>query len=131
MSKSQTEVIEEFQAEAGKAFFETYRAKAKPVNPTGMHPVEFKCLIRLDPTPKKVGNIHLPDEDQDRRQQAETFATLIECGSRAFEDFGALKPMPGDRVLVNAYSAAPAKKGDFESLFRFCNDKDVIAVIDE
>lgn len=105
-----------------------------PLNPTGIHPIEYRCLIRLDAAKKKIGSVHLPDEDHDRRQQAETHATLIECGSRAFEELKereGLIPQPGQRVLVNAYSAAPAKKGDFESLFRLCNDKDVIAIIDE
>lgn len=110
------------------------KASVYPLNPTGMHPVEYKCLVRLDPVDEFVGaskTIIAPDIDRDRRQQAETFATLVEIGGRAFEDFGEGAPKLGDRVLVEAYAGAPPKKGDFENLYRFCNDKDIIAVIDQ
>lgn len=104
----------------------------KPINPTGMRPVEYKVLIRLDPVEEKTaGGVIMPDFHKDRRQQATTKAVLVDMGGNAFEDFKGLKPERGNRVLVDAYAGAPAEKGDFEDLYRFCQDKDVIAVIDQ
>ena len=104
-----------------------------PVNDTGIHPVEYRVLIRLEPTPDKVGDVFLPDKYKERLQMAGVRATLIAIGGLAFtQDNG--EPWPdapevGDQVVVEQYSGQPPKAGDLESLLRVCNDKDIVAVL--
>ena len=116
---------------AERADFEAYETERIPVdNPTSIHPTEFRCLIRLDPTDDKTeGGVYIPEARQDRNQMAETEATLIEVGGRAFEDFGEPRPVVGDRVLVTKYAGETPKAGDFTDLYRICNDKEIVAVL--
>lgn len=127
---NQTKRLEGFAADQEQRFHQP-PTHAKPDNPTGIHPTEFRVLIRLDPTIEKTaGGVFIPDERQDRNQMAETEATLIEVGGRAFEDFGEPVPRPGDRVLVRKYAGETRKAGDITDLYRICNDKEVVAVLD-
>ena len=126
MSNQQTK-IEEHQA-AERAAFEA--SAPKPLNPTGIHPVEYKCLVRLDPVEEKTaGGIIVPDMRSDMDQAAQTFATLIEAGGNAFEDWNGTRPQVGDRILISKYAGQAPKAGDITDLYRLCNDKDIVAVV--
>lgn len=122
--------IERHQA-AERADFDAYETERIPVdNPTGIQPTEFRVLVRLDPVDEKTeGGVYIPDTRQDRNQMAETEATLIAVGGRAFEDFGEPRPVVGDRVLVTKYAGETPKAGDFTDLYRICNDKEIVAVL--
>jgi co-chaperonin GroES (HSP10) len=98
-------------------------------NPTGIQPTEYRCLVLLHPVNDKIGSIILTDENRQRTQAAETFATLIAVGGNAFEDWKGTIPEAGDTVIVSKYSGQPPKAGEIENLYRLCNDKDIIAVI--
>ena len=101
------------------------------LNPSGLVPVEYKVLIKLDPVEEKtVGGIIIPDNLSERHQQAETYATLIAVGGNAFTDpdWRAPIPKPGDKIVVDKYAGEPLKAGDIENLYRLCNDKDICAI---
>lgn len=101
-----------------------------PINTSGIQPVEYKVLIRLDPVKEQTeSGLYLPEETQERGQAAETFATLIAVGGNAFEGWNEPIPKVGDRVLVDKYAGAPPKAGDFKNYHRLCNDKDLCAVL--
>lgn len=99
-------------------------------NPSGIQPVEFKCLVKLDPVVGKIGSIMIPDIAKERQQMAETHATLIAVGGNAFSDWQGVIPQPGDRVLISKYSGQPPRQTDTDAdLYRLINDKDIAAVL--
>lgn len=100
-------------------------------NPTGITPVEYKILVRLDVVEEKtVGGIIIPDGRNEINQMAQTYATLIAIGGMAFSDWKGTVPKVGDRILINKYTGQPPKAGDIENLYRLGNDKDVVAIIE-
>ena len=125
-----TTAMKEAMAKAAEEAFHEAPSSPVPLNTTGINPVEFKVLIMLEPTPEKTeGDVHLPDEYQERQQAAATSALLVAVGGNAFEDWNGMKPEPGDLVLLNKYSGQPPKAGDLRNLYRLCNDKDICAVL--
>ena len=123
---SQTQAIEDHQAEEAAAF----EMKRDALNPTGIRPVEYYCLVKLDPVEEKSGSIILPDQRQDRDQMAQTYATLVEIGGNCFEGWNAPLPKVGDRIVINKYAGQTPKAGDFTDLFRLCTDKDIVAIVE-
>ena len=102
---------------------------AKKINDTDIEPVEFKCVIRLDPIEEKtVGGIIIPDPRRDRAQMAATRATLLACGGNAFEDWKGRKPVAGDRVEVEKY-AGVTREADPTDLIRIIHDREILAVL--
>ncbi len=100
-----------------------------PINDTGSEPVEFRCVIRLDPAEEKtIGGIIIPDDRKDRSQMAATRATLLACGGNAFQDWKGLIPVPGDRVEVSKY-AGVTREADPTDLVRIIQDKEILAVL--
>lgn len=107
----------------------------KTANPSGIHPTEYKVLIRPKQIEEKSkGGIILPDEKKDRDQYAQMEGTLIEASPLAFTYEpktswnGSEPPRPGDTVLFAKYAGATVKGRDGLE-YRICNDKDVCAVI--
>lgn len=100
------------------------------VNPSGIQPVEYKVLVRLDPVEERTASgLFLARETLDRKQMAETTATLVAVGGMAFADWTGPIPQPGDRVLISKYAGQPPKAGEVENLYRICTDKDVCAIL--
>jgi len=99
-------------------------------NESGMMPVEYKVLVKLDPVEEKTkGGIIITEERKERDQMAGTEGTLVAIGGNAFSDWSGLIPRKGNRVLISKYAGQTPKAGDTKDLYRFCNDKDIIAVI--
>lgn len=102
----------------------------KVVNKTGILPVDTKCLVLLDPVKKKTDSgLSLPPEYLERQQMATTYATFIDAGGNAFEDWNGLRPQPGQRIVVDKYCGVSLKAGELEDLYRLCQDDEVLAVI--
>ena len=103
--------------------------KSRGINDTGIEPVEFRCVVRLDPVEEKtVGGIIIPDERRDRGQMAATDATLLAIGGNAFQDWNGRKPVAGDRVMISKY-AGITREADPTDLIRVVNDKEILAVL--
>lgn len=102
------------------------------LNDSGMRPVEYKCVVRLDPVEEKKGSIYIPDERRSKDQMATTKATLLAVGPIAFTDpdWGDPKPQPGDRVIINKY-AGQFKEADPEDRDRIINDREILAILDD
>lgn len=100
------------------------------MNP-GIHPVEYKVLVRPDPVEEKSksGIILSVGEAKEREQMAQVKGTLIAIGGNAFEDWRGKVPQPGDRVMIAKYAGLVCR-GEDNSEYRLCNDKDVSAVLD-
>ena len=106
-----------------------YLENDRAINDTGSAPVEFRCVIRLDPAEEKtIGGIIIPDDRRDRSQMAATRATLLACGGNAFQDWKGLIPAPGDRIEVSKY-AGVTREADPTDLVRIIQDKEILAVL--
>lgn len=101
-------------------------------NTSGIHPTEYKVLIKPDKIEEKTkGGIIIPDDAKDKEQAAATAGEIIEVSPLAFSydewpDEKA-KPHVGQRVAFSRYAGISAKGIDGED-YRLINDKDVAAV---
>ena len=106
------------------------------LNATGIRPVEYKVLVKLDPVEEVTsGGIIRPDMRKERDQEAQTYATFIEAGGNAFEDWNGSVPKPGDRIVIKKYSGEypsliEIPGGEDAMLYRLCHDKDIVAIIE-
>lgn len=95
-------------------------------------PLEYNCVIELDPVETKVGSIIMPDSKTDMDQMASTEGTLIRSGSLAFTNDRGEKweefPKPGDRVMIKKY-AGQFRTADLSDLIRIVPDKEIVAVL--
>lgn len=106
---------------------------AKPVNPSGIMPTEYKVLIAPKITEEKSkGGIILPDTTKERDQHAQMEGVIVAVSPLAFsydnwkED--SRPPQVGDRVLFAKYAGALVTGRDGVD-YRIVNDKDVAAVL--
>ena len=107
----------------------TAKVMSFPINDTGIEPVEYRCVIRLDPIEEKtIGGIIIPDDRKDRNQMAATRATLLACGGNAFMDWEGRKPVVGDRIEVSKY-AGITREADPTDLVRIIHDKEILGVL--
>lgn len=99
---------------------------------TEIVPLEYNCVVELDPVDSKVGNILLPDSRTEMDQMASTQGTLIRAGSLAFTNDRGEKwdeyPKPGDRVMIKKY-AGQFRTADPTDLIRIVPDKEIVAVM--
>src|SRR3990167_1153437 len=97
-----------------------------------LQPVEFNCIVELDPTEEKTaGGILLPGQKVERNRLEETVGTLVAVSPFAFnyDDWpaDASKPKVGDRVFFARYAGILQ---DCEGRWvRIIKDKDVVAVV--
>lgn len=98
------------------------------LNDSGLEPVDYYCVVKLDPIEEKVGSIILPDTNKERSQMATTQATLLAVGGNAFKDWDGTKPSPGNRIVIQKY-AGVFKEADPTDLYRIVTDKDILAIV--
>ncbi len=105
----------------------TAKVVSLPVNDSGCIPVEYKCVVRLDPVEEKTSG-GIIKVHTDREQMAHTKATLLAIGGNAFEDWKGRKPVPGDRIMITKYSGI-TREADPTDLIRVIHDKEILAVL--
>lgn len=110
-----------------------FRWPARDPNPSGIVPIEYRCLIQLDETETKTaGGIIIPDAVKDQKDVAQIQGTLVSVGALAFstpdEGQWADAPKPGDRVIIAKYAGLEVEGKDGRK-YRIANDKDVAAVM--
>lgn len=106
------------------------------MNPTGIVPTEFKCLI----LPKEVeqvskGGIILSSQTIDAEKATTIEGAIIAVSHLAFTyateaEWDGKKPRPGQRVIFAKYAGVRHKAKDGQE-YLLINDKDVVAVIEE
>ncbi len=105
------------------------------MNPTGIHPVEYKVLIRVDEVEdKSAGGIYLADTTREREQMAHDRGTLVDMSEMAFSDWKGTKPKPEDKVIFNKYAGTVIQhrtKDRNITRYRLCNDNDICAILEE
>lgn len=103
------------------------------MNESGLKPMEYNVVVRMDPTEQKTaGGIILPSSKTDRDELATDEGTLVALSPHAFtyaewpED--ADQPSPGDRVMFAQYAGRIWERGGVK--YRILKDKDIVAVIE-
>lgn len=113
-----------------------FTAPDKFPNPSGIQPVEYKCLTKpyeIEETDEvlkraKEAGLEIAGVERDREQMAQVIALVVAVGGNAFEDWRGEKPKPGDRVMMAKYAGLSAVGADGRS-YRLCHDKDIAAVL--
>lgn len=115
----------------------TISVAGKPLNTSGILPLDHRLLVLHDPVETKVGSIIIPDSEADKRKFAQTKATVIACGDMCWAEakhdarqFGinAAFPEAGDRVLVGRYTGDQHKGADGRE-YTIINDGDVLGLV--
>ena len=100
---------------------------------TGIKPVEYKILIKVDESDEKQGRILIPDSVREKEEIAGDRGILVAIGGMAFSDWKGNKPKIGDRIIFNKYAGSliTSREEDRTLLkYRLCNDKDICAVLE-
>jgi chaperonin GroES len=106
------------------------------MNVTGIQPTEFKVLIEpKEIETKTAGGIILADMTKDHEKYATIQGTILAVSHLAFtyaaaEEWGDMKPKPGDRVIFAKYAGVRHKAKDGKE-YLLVNDKDIVATIEE
>lgn len=102
-------------------------------NESGLIPVEFYCVVALDPTETKTaGGIILPDLIKEADKLACEEGTLVAASPLAFNydnwPEGSRKPQDGDRVIFKRFAGLLRERGG--RAYRLINDKDIVAIVE-
>ena len=101
------------------------------MNESGLYPVEFKILVKLDTIDEKsAGGIFIPATLRDKQQMMQVEATLIAYGGNAFEDWTGRIPEIDDHIYVGRAAGYQVRGMDGEK-YQLMNDKDIAAIISE
>ena len=98
-------------------------------------PVEHKVLIKPDEVDdKSEGGIYIPETVREREEYWVDRGTIVDHGDGFFMELPGPYPQIGDKVIFNRYAGSlitiKNDKGAREN-HRLCNDKDIIAIIEE
>lgn len=102
-------------------------------NESGISPVEYNIVVRMDPVEEKTpGGIIVPQSKTDRDKMAADEGTIVAASPLAFSyaDWpeGARIPQVGDRILMAQFDGRIWERGS--KTYRLIKDKSVIAVVD-
>jgi co-chaperonin GroES (HSP10) len=102
------------------------------VNDSGIIPVRYTCVVRLDEQDGKIGSLYVPASVQDKDKLSAQEGTLVAVSPHAFTyaDWQAdmRKPEVGDRVLFKRHQGFIHEHGG--KSFRILTDEDVIAIVE-
>jgi len=112
-------------------------------NESGIHPLEYKCLILLQPKVQKDkdgfrkedSGLLVISEHKDREEYGEDIGTFVAHGSLAFTGSDGVPdwpntPSPGDKVIFDKYQGL-VKTGKDGKEYRILNDKELVAILEE
>lgn len=103
------------------------------IDPDTITCLEFTVLLKvMDVEGITQGGVFKPDVSIEKELFGKCGAELVSYGAEAFtlSDGSPManRPKKGDRVIVAKYSGITMRDKDY-NLFRFCNDKDVRAIV--
>jgi co-chaperonin GroES (HSP10) len=102
------------------------------MNDSGLSPLEFFVIVKLDDNEGKIGSIFVPPTVRDKDDLATQEGTLIAVSPHAFTYADkwpeGSKPEVGQRVLFKRYAGHLHERNG--SKWRVLNDKDLVAIIE-
>lgn len=100
-------------------------------NKSGLHPKGRAVLVKPYQPERVEGLIVLPDSVKANQQTLEQRAIVIEVGPSAWEEESVPRASPGEKVLVSAFAGYMAVGVKDGQQYRFVNDRDIFAGIEE
>ena len=105
------------------------------IDPDALQPLEYRVLLRVVEVDEITeGGLLKPESFFEKEMFAKTYAVFVSCGDEAFTDgsgnYIRNKPQKGDRIITTKY-AGNVYRDQENNLYRFCNDKDIVATIKE
>lgn len=100
------------------------------MNTSGLRPCGRAVLVA--PYSPTLGSsiIEIPDEVLSREQMLEQRAVVVAIGPACWNDEKEPRCSVGDRVIISRYAGYQAKGNDNKQ-YRFVNDRDIFALIEE
>ena len=103
------------------------------IDPETVTPLEYRVLVKVSSTEDVTdGGIFKPESFFEKEMFNKTEATFVSCGDEAFTggngEYIESRPEKGDKIITAKYPGNPYRDEAY-NLYRFCNDKDVIAII--
>jgi co-chaperonin GroES (HSP10) len=103
-------------------------------NESGLAPVEYNLVIRMDPVEEKTASgLYLPSTKTDRDELEADEGVIVAMSPLAFSyaewPEGTRLPQVGDRVLMARFDGRIWKRGS--ATYRLIKDKSVIAVVEQ
>lgn len=103
------------------------------LNTTGIKPMEYNVLVRLDRVEQRRGSIYMPDSKTERDQTMQTRGQIVDASPLAFgydnwpQD--AQIPKSGDHIIIAKGAGVLIDDVDDGHIYRLVKDKDVAALI--
>lgn len=101
------------------------------MNNSGLHPAGRAILVRPYEPERKDSLIVIPDSIKAGMQTLEQRAEVIEIGPEAWAEERMVRAHVGQKVLVSAYAGYMATGPLDGKQYRFVNDRDIFATIEE
>jgi len=105
------------------------------INNSGITPLEYYVLIKLDTVEQKTKHgIIIPEDIRERQEQAKSTGRLLAIGPLAFmyDVDNPIIPEVGERVAFPKYGGLVIKgKGDDKAEYRLLKDGDLAAILSE
>jgi chaperonin GroES len=102
-------------------------------NESGLQPVEYNIVVRMDPVEEKTASgLYIPQTKQDRDELSADEGTIVAVSPHAFSyaEWGDIQPPKvGDRILMAQFDGRIWKRGG--NTYRLIKDKSVIAVVQQ
>ena len=100
-------------------------------NTSGLVPVGRAVLVQHYTQERKESAIILMEDTKERDQMIEQRAVVIAVGPSAWRDEDQPRAVPGQKVLISKYAGYLAKGTLDGKPYRFINDRDIFAVIED
>lgn len=97
-------------------------------NTSGVRPLGRAVLVEYFEPERKESLIHIPDHVQDRANQVEQRARVIEVGPACWPDEPP-RASPGDFVMISKMAGYQMRGPQDKKLYRLINDRDIFAAL--
>ncbi len=102
------------------------------MNESGLMPLEFNVVVKIDAIEDKIGSIFIPTSAKERENLAVEEGTLVAVSPHAFTyaewPEGACPPEVGAKVLIARYAGVLRERDGKQ--FRIVKDRDIVAVVE-
>lgn len=105
------------------------------IEPEKIQCLEYRVLVKVADAQKITdGGILKPGSAIEKELFANTRSVIVNVGAEAFlgsnGQYIESRPQPGDVVVISKYAGLPMRDKDY-NLYRFANDKDIVAIVKE
>ena len=101
------------------------------INESGLKPLGRAVLVKPYEPERASSLIVMPDNVEANQLMVEQRAIVVAVGATCWHDEPAARAQGGDKVLISRFSGYMAKGTKDGKQYRFVNDRDIFAAIDQ